>query len=116
MFILLLSGDMRNKKADYLIYLTRIELENFGPFFKQNETTFDFSDQKNVLLIEGDTGSGKTSFITAISWCLFGTYRGETELLQADFKLFNQDALLISKINETVSCRVTLTFERDDGK
>tara|TARA_Y100000031_G_scaffold157008_1_gene214928 strand:+ start:6898 stop:8916 length:2019 start_codon:yes stop_codon:yes gene_type:complete len=99
-----------------MVDLTRIELENFRPFFgKNNDINIGYSNKK-LIIFEGETGEGKTSLNDAISWCLFGTYPSDKNDQEADFKLFNIDSLVRSKINEPITCRVTLTFEVMDEK
>ncbi|MFX0092930.1 MAG: AAA family ATPase [Candidatus Hodarchaeota archaeon] len=51
--------------------ITKIKLENFGPFYKTHEINFP-SDGKGVHVIRGNTGQGKTSLQRAILWCLYG--------------------------------------------
>ena len=47
-------------------------LQNFRQF--KQKTTVMFSDDvnKNVTIIMGDNGTGKTSFAQAVTWCLYG--------------------------------------------
>jgi DNA sulfur modification protein DndD len=97
-----------------MIQLTRIELENFCPFYGKQEIPLNFST-KRLIIFEGDTGEGKTSLADAINWCLFGTYpNNENDIKKADFALFNDDILVNSKIKEVLTCRVNLTFEMED--
>jgi DNA sulfur modification protein DndD len=92
--------------------LTRIELENFGPYHNE-DIDLGYSVDKKVVLIEGVNGSGKTLFLKAVQWCLFGVYSGsETDSKKADFNLFNEDVLVNSKLNQEIVCKVSLTFER----
>ena len=49
-----------------------ISLKNFRQFVNE---TIDFSTdpEQNVTLVMGDNGSGKTTFLQAFFWCLYGT-------------------------------------------
>lgn len=49
------------------LYITLKNYKRYGDY----ETTLDLS-QDSVQLIVGKTGSGKTSFVDAIIWCLYG--------------------------------------------
>jgi len=49
---------------------TRLELEGFASF--RQHTTIDFGDAQ-LFVLSGPTGSGKTSIIDAITFCLYGT-------------------------------------------
>ncbi len=46
-------------------------IQNFGPFFGYHEFTFSKNDVKNVTLIIGEIGSGKTSIFQLFWWVLF---------------------------------------------
>jgi len=51
-----------------------ISLENWGPFRNQN-VKFSTSSEKNVTIITGFNGTGKTHLFDAITWVLFGNSR-----------------------------------------
>jgi len=57
-----------------MVDLTRIELENFGPFYKKTHDVTLGLSKKKLVIFEGENGGGKTTIINAISWCLFGFY------------------------------------------
>ncbi len=54
------------------MFIRAITVENFLPF--QNRQTIEFSTDKerNVTLIMGNNGAGKTSLAQAFEWCLYG--------------------------------------------
>ena len=57
-----------------------IELENFRQF--QNEKIeFATGKRKNVTLIMGDNGAGKTSLAQAFFWCLYGSVSFQDKVL-----------------------------------
>lgn len=52
--------------------LKSLKLENFRQFYGKQEVTFTTDTNKNVTVIMGENGSGKTSFAQAFTWCLYG--------------------------------------------
>ena len=59
--------------------LKKLTLQAFGPF--KDKVVIDFEEKKinnGLLLISGDTGSGKTTIFDAICYALYGQTSGET--------------------------------------
>lgn len=54
------------------MYIKSITLENFLPFQGKQHIEFSTDEVKNVTLVMGDNGSGKTSLMQAFEWCLYG--------------------------------------------
>ena len=48
-----------------------IELENFRQYKGKQKIDFSTDEQNNFTIIQGSCGSGKTSLLNAISWCLY---------------------------------------------
>jgi DNA repair exonuclease SbcCD ATPase subunit len=56
------------------IKLDRVKIENFGCF---EHLDFSFDNPTGFFLISGDNGTGKSTLMNAIMWCLYGrTARG----------------------------------------
>ena len=51
--------------------LRSIELHNFRQFINE-KIDFSTDPERNVTLVIGDNGTGKTTFAQAFTWCLFG--------------------------------------------
>ena len=49
-----------------------ITVENFLPFQGKQRVVFSIDPDKNVTLIMGNNGAGKTSLAQAFEWCLYG--------------------------------------------
>ena len=49
-----------------------IEIENFRQYSGKNSIILSTDDQKNFTIIQGANGSGKSNFLNAITWCLYG--------------------------------------------
>ncbi len=59
--------------------LHRLELIGVGPFRERQEIDFDALSESGLFLIDGPTGSGKTTIIDAIVYALFGDVSGGAE-------------------------------------
>lgn len=82
-----------------------IEISNFRIFAGDQTIAFSTDCDKNVTVIMGDNGSGKTTFAQAFSWCLYGTttFRSNNDLLSFSVR----DSLEIGQ-SATVKVRLTL--------
>ncbi|MBQ6219712.1 MAG: AAA family ATPase [Methanosphaera sp.] len=54
------------------MYLDYVELENYRPYYGKQRINFGFDDNKNLTVILAENGSGKSTFVNGITWCLFG--------------------------------------------
>lgn len=49
-----------------------IEINNFRQYFQSNRIDLSVSNEKNIILVGGKNGYGKTNFLLSIVWCLYG--------------------------------------------
>jgi len=84
------------------LFIRTIRIENFIPYYGQVEIQFPSHEDRNVYLIVGDNGYGKTSFLKAVNWAFFGG-RGARE----NERLINSKA--VSEGCERMS--ITVMFE-----
>lgn len=54
------------------MFLDYIEINNFRPYYGNQKIDFGYTDDKNLTIILADNGSGKTSLVNALTWCLYG--------------------------------------------
>ncbi len=59
------------KSKNPKITFERMAIENFGPFHGYHEFDFSKDENKNVTLITGKMGSGKTTLFQLFWWILF---------------------------------------------
>lgn len=66
----------------------KLVMSAFGPYANEEVIDFDLLNGKNIFLITGATGAGKTTIFDAISYALFGEASGSTrenDSLRSDF-------------------------------
>lgn len=66
----------------------KLVMSAFGPYAKEEVIDFSLLNGKNIFLITGPTGAGKTTIFDAISYVLFGEASGSTrenDALRSDF-------------------------------
>lgn len=54
------------------MFLDYIEIENFRPYYGNQRIEFGYNENQNLTVILADNGSGKTSLVNALTWCLYG--------------------------------------------
>jgi len=88
--------------------LHKLKLVNFRQFYSDT-TVIEFSTDtdKNITLIHGENGVGKTTLLNAVLWCLY-------EKLTHDFERPEELICLQSLKEGNKNCRVELNFEYED--
>lgn len=59
--------------------INSIALENFRAYKGLNKIKFTSDPTKNITIISGKNGYGKTTFLTSLIWCFYGKMMGEVE-------------------------------------
>lgn len=93
--------------------LISLKLKNFRQFYGPVPTiTFAHGD-KNVTVIHGCNGAGKTALLNSFTWCLYDSLsRG----FQLQDQIVNKRALREAKVGETVEAWVEIVFEHHGNK
>lgn len=88
--------------------ITSMEVTDFTIY--RGVQRFDFAEQPGVELVWGENGRGKTSFLNALRWALFGVVLGRSSISIDPAKVGNRD----DASSETVRpFKVVLTFTHD---
>lgn len=64
------------------MYINKIILDNFKIYNGHNEIVLSegkLSSDKNVVIVSGQNGYGKTTFLVSLVWCLYGKNMGEVD-------------------------------------
>lgn len=91
--------------------LTKLHLENFRQFYRKQSLEFADKPDRNVTLIHGFNGAGKTALLNAFIWCLYGKTTPDFE--DGDL-LASEAAIANAKEGEPITVRVRLTFRLSD--
>ena len=103
------------------IWIKKIEITNCGRYY-EGPHTLDFADpiEKNITIIMGDSGTGKSTIHDLIYWCMYGEFKPvrktKTEENEADYGLLNTDKLETLQIGEEVTGTITLTIHNENGE
>ncbi|MEH7158970.1 AAA family ATPase [Neobacillus drentensis] len=85
--------------------LHEIKLKNFRQYYLEQTIDFSRSSNRNVTVIHGENGSGKTALLNAFSWCFYG----KLDLPNAK-EIINEHAVRVARPNVEVECSVTIKF------
>ena len=96
------------------VRISRIDLQNYRQYEKQT-VTFSLDSDKNINIIIGQNGYGKSNLFNAITWCLFGR----------EFHFANNNARRLSNIrtgaidnakdNESIEMSVAVWLDTENG-
>jgi DNA sulfur modification protein DndD len=59
--------------------IKKVTLNNFRIYKGENTIHFNDEDHKNIHLVIGENGFGKTTFLTSLVWCLYGNGMQDVE-------------------------------------
>lgn len=80
--------------------IRRITLNNYRLYEGVNTIEFTLSEGKNITLISGENGFGKTTFLHSLIWCLYGRLIADVESeVRKDISNFGYNAFLKGILN-----------------
>lgn len=83
-----------------------ITLSNYRLYEGDNTIYFSTTDDKNICLISGENGFGKTTFLHSLIWCLYGRLITEVEAeVRKDIANNGYNAFLKSNLNHNARTR-----------
>ena len=92
--------------------LKKVYIKNYRQF-RDVELQFNNNPNKNFTIIKGNNGAGKTTFLNALSWCLYGVeihdYGDDSSM-----EICNNKSLNLAEVNANIEVRVELEFIDDE--
>ncbi|GAA2245357.1 hypothetical protein GCM10010430_29020 [Kitasatospora cystarginea] len=88
--------------------ITSVEMENFRAYGGRQQIDFSGGDNRNVTLVYGTNGGGKTTLLNAFTWTLYGKVTPDLEN-PGDF--VNWDAWYAAEEGEEIPVSVAVTFD-----
>jgi len=61
------------------MYIDSIILNNYRIYKGMNMISFPIESDKNIFIVSGDNGFGKTTFLTSLIWCLYGKQMNDVD-------------------------------------
>jgi DNA sulfur modification protein DndD len=84
--------------------IERVDLFNFRQYFGTQRIKFSKDEERNVTVIHGVNGAGKTSLFLALNWCLYG--EGVDNIGQ----IISKEAVSRARQGEVIETKVDVTF------
>ncbi len=86
--------------------ISQLVVDNFRQFFGRISLDFSTDSEKNITVIHGANGSGKTSLLNAFKWCFYG----ETDFDTSDEHILNEAAIESQKDGGGIEVRIEVKF------
>ena len=92
--------------------LNKVSIKNYRQY---RDVEFEFSKdpEKNFTIIKGNNGTGKTTLLNALSWCLYGKeihdYGDDSSM-----SLCNNKAANLAEVGQTITVSVSMEFEDEN--
>ncbi len=95
-----------------MMLLKCVNIENFGPYYGKHSLTLK-GDTDELVIIHGENMAGKTSFLNAIRWCLYGVAKDRSGGAIPTVQLINTGA--VSEGSKRVSVEIMIVDRDADG-
>ncbi|MBJ2138203.1 AAA family ATPase [Paraglaciecola chathamensis] len=89
--------------------IKKITIKNFRQFWKEETLNFACGVDKNVTVIHGANGSGKTSLLNAFKWCFYG----KTDFDTGNENILNEAAIQDATTGQLIEINIKVIFEQD---
>jgi len=104
-----------SQKSSLLIH--KIEIINCGGFRGKHELEFSIDKEKNITIVMGESGRGKSTTFRLIYWCLYGEFfKPQLDSTLDDQGLINKASLTELEVGKKVTASVALTINDENGE
>lgn len=95
--------------------IKNITLYNYRLYYGKNSIDFNVKDNRNLFIITGENGFGKTTFLHSLIWCLYG--KNASEVDEDSYReTLNSSYVKIQKSNLNVIAQEKLKLVSDETK
>ena len=104
------------------IFLKKIEIKDCGRYYGSHELILTDPVEKNITIIFGDSGTGKSTIHDLIYWCLYGEFKkrnkedDDSKDDSKDYGLINTDKLEDLEVWEEITGSVSLSIHDEKGE
>jgi len=97
--------------------ISSITLTNYRQFQGEQTLNFSFDKNKNVIVVLGKNGAGKSNILNALTWCFYGIEVHKDEVTQdnSGMPIINVTELETLKPNQSTYAEVLVNIETDIG-
>jgi len=95
--------------------LSKVVIDNYRGFYGKNTIKFDTSKKnKNINLVIARNDTGKTTFLNAIYWCLYGEEQFRSSKKSSN-KIVSNRKIMETSIDGRLNISVSLVFDDEKG-
>ncbi len=87
-----------------------ISIDNFRQFYGEVSLEMSMEPDKNITVVHGANGSGKTSLLNAFKWCFYG----ETDFDTSNENILNEASIQNHKDGDFIDLIIKVKFNHDD--
>jgi len=97
--------------------ISSITFTNFRQYHGTHTLNFKFDDPKNVSILLGQNGAGKSNMLNALTWCFYGieVHKDDDAKNKDGMPIINSKALSSLEINQTAYTEVIVHLMTDAG-
>jgi DNA sulfur modification protein DndD len=95
--------------------ITSIELTNFRQYRDHHVIELAFDKKKNVAIVKGRNGAGKSNLLNALTWCFYDVETHSTYEDNEKMPIVNTSELVALKPNQKIQAEVKIYLDTDRG-